>query len=167
MFTKQSKYYRYSLGIEVTKGFAKFIFFLSPVVLILFIVFRDKYNFSPIDFQRAILGAIFGCLFSLYYAGTWCDIKVDENGLYVEFLWNMLFVPWKEIKQLKYLGFYPIGYWVVHAQNSLTLFHRLYSLGTFPPSLSFHIHDSIDNKNELISIIKKKASLNIMPSPKL
>ena len=160
MFTKQSNKHQYSSGIEATKGFAKFMFFFSIVVLILFTIFRDKYSFSEIDFRQAILGAIFGCLFSLYYTGTWCDIKLDENGLYVEFLWKMLFVPWKEIKQLRYLGFYPIGYWVVHTQNSLTLFHRLYSLGTFSVSPSFHIHDSIDNKNELISIIKKKVSIN-------
>lgn len=160
MFTKQPRRYIYSFGIEATKGFAKFMFFLSAVALILFITFRDKYNLSPIDFQRAILGAIFGCLFSLYYIGTWCDIKVDNDGLHVEFLWTMLFVPWKEIKQLKYLGFYPIGYWVIRTQSSLTIFHRLYSLGTFPPSPSLHIHDSIEDKNELISIIKKKVSIN-------
>lgn len=160
MFMKQPKHYRYSPGIKTTKGFAKFMFFLSILVLVLFIIFKDNYDFPPIDFRRAILGTIFGCLFSLYYVGTWCDIQVVENGLYVEFLWNMLFVPWEEIKQLKYLGFYPIGYWVVHTQNSLTLFHRLYSLGTFPPSPSFHIHDSIKDKNELISILKKKVFTN-------
>jgi hypothetical protein len=160
MFTKQPKRYQYPSGIEVSKGFAVFMFFLFIVALISLILFRDRYNFSPIEFRRAILVVIFGCLFSLYYRGTWCDLKVDENGLYVEFLWNMLFVPWKEIKQLKYAGFYPIGHWVIHTQNSLTLFHRLYSLDTFSLSPGFHIHDSIENKSELISIIKKKISIN-------
>lgn len=160
MSIKQSKQYLYSFGIEATKGFAKFMFFLSLVVLILFTIYKDRYNFTQIEYQRAILGAIFGCLFSLYYAGTWCDIKVDEDGMYVEFLWTMFFIPWKEIRQIKYLGFHPVGYWVVHTHNSLTLFHQLYSLGTFPLSPSFHIHDGIEDKNELISIIKKKVSIN-------
>jgi len=155
MSAKRSKRYQYRLGIEVSKVFAGGMFFLSLILLILFTVFRDKYNVSQIVHLDPIIGAGFGCLFSLYYIGTWCDIKVSDDGLHVEFLWNMLFVPWSEIKQLKYLGFYPIGYWVVHTKNSLTFFHRLYSLGTFSISPSFHIHDSIDDKNELILFIKK------------
>jgi hypothetical protein len=154
-----TKRFRYPPIFKIVKIQIKVMMVLAPLLLIGLL--RSNYSLSREEYRIAILSIPFTILLCMLIIGSICEIKTDTNGLYIEFFWKYLFVPWEDIRGIKYVGFRPVGYWIVITNNSLTLFHRLYAVGTLPLLPSFHIHENIESRSVLLSIIESKFSQNI------
>jgi hypothetical protein len=152
------KQFKYPPQLQMVKVLAKIIMVLAPLLLL--IPLLSNQDLSAEEIRLNILSIIFAILICLLIIGSWCDVETDVDGLYVEFLGKKMFVPWNKIKGIKYIGFRPIGYWIILTNNSLTFFHRLYSVGTFPLLPSFHIHEELESRNTLLTIIKSRISQN-------
>lgn len=153
MTTRQFKYPRI---FQIVKIQTTIMMVLAPLLLIGLLL--SEYSLSREAHKIAILSIPFTILVCMLIIGSICEIKTNTDGLYVEFFWKYLFVPWEKIKSIKYIGFRPVGYWIVLTDNSLTIFHRLYTIGTLPLLPSFHIHEKIESRAMLLSIIKSKIS---------
>jgi hypothetical protein len=89
------------------------------------------------------------------------EIRADQNGLQVSFLWYRLPVPWQDIVGIKpFFGVKfqkrPVYMWVVRTR-ALTPLHRLYGLiygFTFSPS--FIVISTIENYVDLIRKINQR-----------
>jgi len=153
------KQFRYPPIYHIVKVQIKIMMVLIPLLLIALL--QSEYNLSQEEYRIAILSIPFTIFVCMLIIGSICEIKTDTDGLYVEFFWKYLFVPWENIRGIKYIGFRPTGYWIVLTDNSLTIFHRLYTIGTLPLLPSFHIHEKIESRDMLLSIIKSKISQNM------
>jgi hypothetical protein len=153
-----AKPFRYPPIFHIVKVQIKVMMVLIPVLLIALL--RSEYNISQEEFRLAILTIILTIIGGVYIVGSLCEIKTDTDGLYVEFFWKYLFVPWEKIKGIRYIGFRPFGYWIVVTENSLTIVHRLYAIGTLPLLPSFHIHEKLESRSMLLSLIKSKILFN-------
>jgi len=151
--------FRYPPMFQIVKALAKIMMVLIPFLFVMLIL--SDYNLSQEEYKIMLLSIVFAEIGGMLITGSSCEIKTDVHGLYVEFFWKYLFVPWDKIKGIKYIGFRPIGYWVVLTNESLTPFHRLYALGTLPLLPSFHIHEEIESRDTLLTIIKKRISQNM------
>ena len=130
------------------------IMFLIPL-LFGWLLLSD-YSLSREKYKIAALTIVLVMPICLHTIGSRCEVKTNADGLYVEFFWKFLFVPWEEIKGVKYIGLRPFGYWIVLTNKSITIFHRLYSIGTFPLLHSFQIHKDLEARDVLLSMIKNK-----------
>lgn len=155
MTTKQFKYPRVFQFVRVQ---IKIMMVLIPVLLILLLL--SDYELPLEGYRIALLTIIFAPMLGAYIVGSLCEVKAETDGLYVEFFWRDLFVPWEKIKGIKYIGFRPTGYWIILTDQSLTPFHRLYALGTWTLLPSFHIHEMLESRETLLSVIKSKMSRN-------
>lgn len=152
-----TKHFKYPPIFQIVKVLATVIMVLVPLLIII-VLLQSDYNFFQEEYRIATLSIPFTILVCILIVGSMCEIKADADGLYVEFFWKYLFVPWEKIKAIKYVGFRPGGYWIISTNNALTRFHWLYSIGTFPLRPSFHIHEQIESRSMLLSIIKEKIS---------
>lgn len=150
--------FRYPPVFQLARGQIKVLMVLIPTLLIALL--RSEYELPQEGYRIAVLTIIFAPILCAYIVGSLCEVRADADGLYVEFFWKYLFVPWEKIKGIKYIGFRPTGYWIILTDHSLTIFHRLYAVGTWPLFPSFHIHEKIESRDVLLSIIKSKMSLN-------
>ena len=132
---------------------------LVPVLLIGLLL--SDYELPPEGYRIALLTIFLTPMLGAYIVSSLCEVKVNTNGLYVGFFWKDLFVPWENIKGVKYIGFRPTGYWIILTEKSLTQFHKVYSLGTWPLLPSFHIHEKLESREVLLSIIKSKIPRNM------
>ena len=153
MTTKQ---FRYPFVYQVVKVQIKVMMVLVPLLLIGLL--QSEYSLSREEYRIAILSIPFTIFLCMLIIGSICEIKTGADGLYVQFFWKYLFVPWEKIKGLKYIGFRPTGYWIVLTENSLTPFHRVYAVGAWPLLPSFHIHEKLENRDVLLSLIKSKVT---------
>jgi len=81
-----TKRYRYPSEFRFIKGQAKVVLALLPLLLIGLMLFRSEYNLSTKDYRLAISIVTLGIFLSLLFIGSWCDIAMDNDGLYVEFV---------------------------------------------------------------------------------
>lgn len=99
--------------------------------------------------------AVYGIIFTL---GEYPDVKVDDNGLQVEFLWTYFPIPWGDIVEIKPFRFLFLEWWLVTTKNHLTFFHRMYSiysLKSFLPGFLIHDKESQDH-SDLLKLIRKQ-----------
>jgi len=125
----------------------------------------------PVAYQQTltigdILTVIFMALFSraiIVMVGNYSvGITSDSKGLYIEFFWKQLFVPWESITDLK-----PIfnithfkNIWVIRT-NALTPFHRLYGIFySFSISPCIVYNTNISESGELHKRIKSNLDKN-------
>jgi hypothetical protein len=130
------------------------------ILVLLIALLQSEYQLPQEGYRIALLTIILAPLLCLYIIGSLCEIRTDTDGVYVEFFWKYLFVPWEKVNGIKYVGFRPVGYWIILTDNSLTIFHRLYAVGTLPLLPSFHIHEKIESRDMLLSMIRSKISQN-------
>ena len=138
MITKQHTYgliYKFSRYLS---GFFSFISILLglflTVGLIISLIEGDEFDSSSI---MTILGNILGIaiwapIFYLFFAYLMTDINVDNDGMYIPFLWKNYLIKWDEIIEVKPLK--PFGLFtnkrsnVVFVKTKLTFFHHLYGI---------------------------------------
>jgi hypothetical protein len=74
----------------------------------------------------------------------------------VEFFWSYIKVPWGKIIGIKPVGSKRFEISLIRTKNSLTIFHRLFSLFyTFSLEPSLPVHTNIEAHKELIKEIRK------------
>ena len=117
---------------------------------------------APGKVVEILLLAGFSSLVLLLTANYFPEVKTDEGGLYVSFVWRRLRVPFKDLVQLKpdlmerLLRPSDPRIWVV-ATRSLTPFHRLYGiLYAFWLHPSFILHSSLQSTDRVLEIIRSK-----------
>ena len=138
------------------------VFLLIPLIL---------KNNEPTDFGSIFeyflamslppLLIVFSCV---CYLGSWADLEVSDNGIYIEFLWKKIHVPWSSIITIKSIGLGFVRIDVVLVDHScLTIFHRIYSLFTVVSIRpGFHIHPHFLQSHELYKLIHKYRSEALM-----
>jgi hypothetical protein len=129
------------------------------VILMLLAILSDPVAFiaSPGEALSVLLPFAFGAVVSLYIANLYPSIRVDEDGLLIDFLWHRLRIPWKEIIEIKSIGslFGFRAVWKVRTRR-LTLLHRLYGF----PHPGFFITSEITNYTELIQEIEHSVKVH-------
>lgn len=155
----ETRHYRYPPSIQNFKAYIKLFFFLYLFISGIGILTYQWANHNDqAGYYYLLLGiplAIFGAVFIL---GYYPDVKVDVNGLYVEFLWTYLAVPWEDILEIKYFRFLFLEWWLITTKNHLTFFHRLYSiysLKAFLPGFLIH-HKLSKDQNDLLKLIRNQ-----------
>ena len=153
------KHYRCSSSIQNFKTLIKF-----SIPLFLFLSIIGALSYQSADhgdrevYYYLLLGiplAILGYVFTL---GDYPDVKADDNGLYVEFLWTYLPVPWEDIIEIKHFRFLFLEWWLITTKNHLTFFHRLYSvysLKSFLPGFLIHPKE-LQDQADLLKLIKRQ-----------
>lgn len=155
MTTKQ---FKYPPVFQLVRLQIKVMMVLIPMLL--FALLRSEYELSEEGYRIAVMTMVLAPILCLYILGSLCEIRTDTDGIYIEFFWKYLFVPWDKINGIKYIGFRPVGYWIILTDNSLTIFHRLYAVGTLPLLPSFHVHEKLESRDLLLSVIRKRISEN-------
>lgn len=153
-----TKEFKYPHTIQLVKFQAKALMVLIPVLLVALL--QSEFELPHEGYRVAVLTIVLAPILCAYIVGSFCEIRTNIDGLYVEFFWKNLFVPWEEIRDIKYIGFRPFGYWIVLTDRSLTIFHKLYSIGTFSFLPSFQIHENLESRDVLLSTIRSKLSKN-------
>ena len=94
----EPKLYRYPRSIEVGKTICKFSIGVLLLLIVLVIIVDDfpPYHTIAERLFMALLIAL-GIIGDIYFIYSWPKIKVDENGLQVEFLWKWIRIPWQDI----------------------------------------------------------------------
>lgn len=147
--------FMYSQKTQQSKGVVK-IFSILFLLLIPLLITSNDFK-STLEFCSAVLVPLFMVLSCIFYLGSWADLDVADDGIYVEFLWKELYVPWSGIVKIKSMGFGFTHTDVVLVENRyLTGFHRIYSLFTFGSlQPSFHIHSHFLQSKELFKLISE------------
>ncbi len=158
------KHYRYPPAIKFSKAVFLIIMILLPMAFGWLLL--SNYSFSHEEYKIITITLILGIPMCMYTIGSICEVKTNDNGLYIDFFWKYMFVPWDGVEGIKYIGFRPFGYWVILTNNYLTVFHRLYSIGAFPLLPGFQIHENLESREILLSDIRKKISMNKKNSPR-
>lgn len=148
------KHFKYSPSIQFSKILVMIMMVLIPLTAGWLLL--PPSSLSPEEYKIVTTASVLGTILCAYTIGSISDVKTDADGLHINFFWKYLFVPWKEIKGIKYIGFRSFGYWVILTNNSLTIFHRLYSIGTLPIYPSFQVHKNMESRETLLSMIRKK-----------
>ncbi len=155
------KRYHYPESIQSAKARTKLAIIFLPLLLIL-VVFR----FIPLkpvslsDYYLLIIGLLFGILGSVFFVGWWADIVVEEDSIFIEFLWMYLKVKWDDIADVTPFGPRFMHLWVVTTKNNLTPFHRLYGMFSAKSFLpSFYI--TILTKSHALLLAEVKSQINL------
>ena len=116
----------------------------------------DGQEIPPEFFGSLIAFFVFG-LFSFWFIYLWSNIETNEEGLFVEFVWGKLFVPWDDIITIKRTKQQIFKVWLMQTKNSsLTKFHILYSIQYgFGLKPGIAIHAQLPKYNSLLKEIKK------------
>ncbi len=107
--------------------------FLTPLYFVVSFAIKAGQTgnlISPVVWLVVILQAAFIGTVLILTANYFCEITVDENGLWVSFLWQRIHVQWQNIIEIKPAIFnFGAGSqsWVV-LTRTLPPFHRLYGL---------------------------------------
>ncbi len=151
----ESKSFTYPLKVQRFKYQVKFTAIL-PILLITLLMIRIDFK-STLEFLAAIFFPLLMTLGSVLYLGAWADLEIDDEGIYVQFLWRKLYVPWDDLVDVKDFGFSRARTTIVLVnKNRLTWFHRIYSVftvGSFLPG--FHIYPQLTHSKELLHIINR------------
>ncbi|MBK9924953.1 MAG: hypothetical protein IPP66_06625 [Anaerolineales bacterium] len=157
----ENKYYRYPVEIQNRKTLIKFFAFLfllfSDIVILAYPLADNNYQKNYYYLLLTVLMVIIGFIFAF---GEYPDVKTDDNGLYVEFLWTYLPIPWEDITEIKHYSFLLSDWWLITTKNRLTFFHRLYSIYLFKsffPSFYIH-HKSSQDQADLLKLIRKQVA---------
>lgn len=111
---------------------------------------------SIVDYLGALLGPLAMALACLWYVSSWPTIRLEPNGLNVEFVIPYLHVSWEDILKIEYIGSKTFGTWVILTKNRLTPFHIIFGLFyCFSLKPAFLIHTQSSEHKELISEIRK------------
>ena len=109
---------------------------------------------------KNVLTLIISAIMAAFGANAYPKVKIDENGLLIEFFWGWYPIDWCDVGGVQvvksYFGTFKI--WIVKSKD-LTEFHRLYGLlniGKFEPC--FVIHPLMKNHLELIQKIKQHSN---------
>jgi hypothetical protein len=144
--------FKYSPKTQLSKGTIKVFAVLSLLLIPLLIISNDFE--SLLEYCSAIFFPLLMTFSCVFYLGSWADLEIADDGIYVEFLWKNLHVPWSSIVKIKGtgFGFVHTDVVLVGAQH-LTVFHRVYSLtiGSLQPG--FHIHPHFLQSHELFKLI--------------
>lgn len=150
--------FMYSKKTQQAKGIMK-IFSVLPLFLIPLLIISNDFK-SIYEYCLAVLVPIFMTFSCVSYLGSWADLEITDKGVYVEFWWKKLLVPWNSIKSIKGSGFGFVRTEVVLVDNQcLTEFHRVYGLftvGSF--NRAFHIHPYFLQPKDLFKLIHKYRS---------
>lgn len=154
------KHYRYPPSIRNFKTLFQGFVFISVILSIIGISTYQAVNYNNQEgYRYLLLGiplAIFGVVF---ISGDHPDVKADDNGLYVNFLWKYLPVPWEDIGEIKRCKILHLEWWLITTNNRLTFFHRLYSiysLKSFHPGFLIH-HKESQDQADLLKLIRNQA----------
>jgi hypothetical protein len=135
--------------------------FVIPIYFVGKFIFRviTKKSLSPEVLLAILFNVVFICVVLILTANFFPEVKADNLGLYVSFLWYRLPVTWQDIIEIK-PSFFNLPNrpttWVV-LTRTLTPFHRLYGLlyaFTFHPS--FILRYEIENRGDLIEKIAQR-----------
>ena len=155
----ESRHYRYPTSIQNLKTNIKLSLFLFLILAGFGLLTYDSANHNdPVGYYYLLIAipfAVYGIIFTL---GEYPDVKVDDNGLHVEFLWTYLPIPWGDIVEIKHFRFLFLKWWLVTTKNHLTFFHRMYSiysLKSFLPGFLIHDKESQDH-SDLLKLIRKQ-----------
>lgn len=150
--------FMYSQKTQRSKGMMKVFSVLSLLLIPLLIISNDFK--SVFEFCSAFLVPLLMTFSCVLYLGSWADLEIADDGIYVEFLWKKMHVPWNSIIKIKSAGFGFVRTDVVLVDNHhLTGFHRIYSLftvGSLQPG--FHIHSHFLQSTELFKLIHEHRS---------
>jgi hypothetical protein len=154
--------FKYPQYMSVTKNIAKLMVVLLIVFTIYILITAKPLDYDTVfEYLVALVSPIVMGVFIFWFIYAWSDISVDQTGLFVEFLWFDLYVPWDDIVSLQYIGSKSFGVWLLQTKNNrLTPFHKSYS---FIKKLSLRpglfIYTRSKAHNDLIKTIEK----NITP----
>jgi len=158
MKTKDIKYYRCPPQIQFAKIICKIFFVLMPFLLILMVIENRPEDYS--SYSEYVIAFFMPPLFMMactFFAGSWPDIGIDDDGILVEFLWVYLRVSWKDLIEIKHIGSRTFGVWLITTNNRLTFFHRFFGLWTtFSWKPGFHLHTQSLQHREALKIIQKQ-----------
>src|SRR5687768_13906076 len=150
-----SKRFTYPLIVQWSRQIIIFTAIL-PVILIPLLLISNDFK-SVSEFTAAIVSPLFMTLSSVLYQGAWADLETDDEGIYIQFLWKKLYVPWDNLVDVKDFGVSLARTTIVLVnKNRLTWFHRIYSVftvGSFLPG--FHIYPQLTHSKELLHIINR------------
>ena len=109
--------------------------------------------------ELALIGMslVFAVAYGIFIFGLswWPIIKCDKESLYLEFLGWPIKIPWENILSVQEIRYFPQKAWLVTAKR-ITHLHYLYSLLlSFKLSPGFVIWESISNRGELLSQIRR------------
>ena len=108
------------------------------------------------DFWRLGAALVLGLLFFIYATNLYPSVQEQDDGIRVAFFWWNLFVPWKNIIQVKEGGNLGFKNWTVQVRG-LTPLHRLYGLlylHAFKPA--FLIFSTLPNHDQLLRSIHRR-----------
>ena len=111
------------------------VFLMRILLLLLAFVFgKDRLLLDVIKVSASLIfAAAFTVCAFLIAAYYFPDVDVDDEGLYVEFLWKRIRVSWEDVVELKPVFRYGIPSFgrpvpVIVLTKKLTPFHRIYGL---------------------------------------
>ncbi|HZM22680.1 MAG TPA: hypothetical protein VFC02_13110 [Anaerolineales bacterium] len=136
--------------------------FLSPVWFLLPLFPNFDITWSVLEGSYLTIFHFIVLLVAAYFHQ---DVYVDDQGLFVEFLWNKIKVPWQDIIEVKYI--WGVGFLreekrpLVVVVKSLTSFHRVFGV-LYAKSIrpAFIIDVTIDD----FQTLKKTIQKHIIPS---
>jgi hypothetical protein len=100
-----------------------------------------------------ILPAVYSI--AIFGFSWWPIIKCDKESLYLEFLGWPIKIPWEDVLSVQEIRYFPQKAWLVTAKK-ITPLHYLYSLLlSFKLVPGFVIWESISNRGELLSHIRR------------
>jgi hypothetical protein len=154
----ETRHYRYPASIQNLKACIKLFFLLSLFISgIGILTYKSANHNDQTGYYYLLLAIPLAIFMAVSILGYYPDIRVDNNGLYVEFLWTYLPVPWKDIVEIKHFKFFFLEWWlIITTQNRLTFFHRLYSvnvLKSFLPGFYIH-HKASKDQSDLLKLIR-------------
>jgi len=141
--------------------------FVNPPLFFLYLLITIGASTHPITLVNIViffLLAILLGLVSILAGNLMTEIVSDEVGLHVNFLWKHLFVPYKDIIEVKSYSSSPFSKRKnikVIRTRSLTPLHRLYDLFfsfSLYPSIVYNEH--ISDYDELTQRIEKSLQEN-------
>lgn len=154
----ETRHYRYPPLIQNYKAFSKFFLFLYLFLSGVVILSYPSPGQTEEGIYYLLIGLPVAIFFVVCHLGDYPDVKADDNGLYVEFLWTYLPIPWDDIIEIKYFSFFFLEWWLITTRNHLTFFHRLYSvysLKSFLPGFLIH-HKGSQEQTNLLKLIRKQ-----------
>jgi hypothetical protein len=153
----ETRHYRYPAEVQNFKALSKFFLFLYLFLSGVGILgYQLSYYTEPVGYYYLLIGFPLAIFFVVFHLGDYPDVKADDKGLYVEFLWAYLPVPWEDIIEIKHFRFLFLEWWLITTRNHLTFFHRLYSvysLKSFLPGFLIH-HKSSKDQSDLMKLIR-------------
>jgi len=152
----ETKYYRYSAEVQNFKTLGKFILFLFLFLSGVVILSYPSSGQTKEGIYYLLIGIAVTVLFVVFHLGSYPDVRADDKGLYVEFLWTYLPVPWEDIAEIKPFKFIFLEWRLITTKGHLTFFHRLYSiysLKSFLPGFLIHPKSSKD-QSDLLRLIR-------------